>query len=146
MDLTQRPVSDVPLARARGALRWPVAAGLAATAGVLLVAAVDPNESGHYPTCPFLAMSGLYCPGCGSMRAVYDLAHGDLGGAMARNPLTVITLAVALVAYAAWWRSAWRGERRRWVAPAWLLPAVVAVIVGFTVARNVPGWTWLSPA
>ena len=39
---------------------------------------VDPNQPGHYPTDPFLAITGLYCPGCGTLRALHALARGDL--------------------------------------------------------------------
>jgi hypothetical protein len=35
---------------------WTVLAGVAAVAGY--VAAIDPNRPGHYPTCPFLALTG----------------------------------------------------------------------------------------
>ena len=62
-------------------------AGLAAGA---LLYVVDPNQPGHYPTCPFLALTGLYCPGCGALRATHDLLHGDVAGALARNPLAVL--------------------------------------------------------
>jgi hypothetical protein len=145
MLLDQRPAT-VPMARGRGALRLPLLAAGAAAAGVTLLAVVDPNQPGHYPTCPFLALTGLYCPGCGSLRAIHDLAHGDLAGAMARNPLTIFALAGLLVAYAAWARRLWRGDPRRWVAPPWLIYAMFGVIVVFGVLRNLPGWTWLSPA
>ena len=37
--------------------------GRSRAAAVGYVAAVDPNESGHYPTCPFLAVTGLLLPG-----------------------------------------------------------------------------------
>jgi hypothetical protein len=127
-------------------LRHPLYAAAAAVASVSLVAVVDPNQPGHYPTCPFLALTGYYCPGCGSLRAVHDLAHGDLHGALARNPLTVVAVAALVVGYAVWVRRLWRGEPRRWAAPAWLLWALFGVVVVFGVLRNVPGWTWLSPA
>jgi hypothetical protein len=113
---------------------------------VALVAVVDPNEPGHYPTCPLLAMTGLYCPGCGSLRAVHDLAHGDLAGAMARNPLTVVVVGAMLVAYAAWVRRAYLGQPQQWRPQRWMVIALIAVYVGFGVLRNLPGWTWLSPA
>jgi hypothetical protein len=32
------------------------------------------------------------------------------------------------------------------MAPAWLLYALFWAVLAFWVARNVPGWTWLSPA
>ena len=44
------------------------------------------TSPGHYPTCPFLAITGWYCPGCGSLRAVHDLLHGDLAGAVRPQP------------------------------------------------------------
>src|SRR4029078_9764705 len=103
MTLAQRP-APVSLTRGRGALRLPGLVAGAAVASVALLAVVDPNEPGHYPTCPFLALTGFYCPGCGSMRAVHDLVHGDLSGSLARNPMTVVAVAVMLVAYAAWTR------------------------------------------
>jgi hypothetical protein len=31
-------------------------------------------------------------------------------------------------------------------APAWMLYGMFWVIMAFWVARNIPGWTWLSPA
>ena len=129
----------------RGVLR-PAGAVVAVAAGVALVAGVDPNEAGHYPTCPFLAVTGLYCPGCGTLRAVHDLAHGDVLGALARNPLAVVAVGVAMAAVAFWFRRAWLGVPRTRDLPPRVLYAAVVVIVGFTLLRNVPGWTWLSPA
>src|SRR6478752_6842274 len=105
-----RPATPEPRARRRGALRVPGLCALAAVAAVGLVAVVDPNQPGHYPTCPFLALTGMYCPGCGSLRAVHDLAHGDISGALARNPLTVLVLGGLVVAYAAWARRLWLGR------------------------------------
>jgi hypothetical protein len=127
-------------------VRLPVAAAAVAGAVVGTLAVVDPNQPGHYPTCPFLALTGFYCPGCGSLRAIHDLAGGDVGGALARNPMAVLAVGGLLVAYAAWARRLWRGEPRSWLAPPWLLYLMLGAIVAFWVLRNVPGWTWLSPA
>ena len=74
-------------------------AGLAAAAALF---AVDPNEPGHYPTCPFLATTGLYCPGCGALRGIHDLLHGDVAGALARNPMTVIAVPYLILAWFTW--------------------------------------------
>jgi len=53
----------------------------------------NPSD-GHrfYPPCIFNRLTGLYCPGCGSTRAVYHLVHLDLLKAWAQNPLVVIVL------------------------------------------------------
>jgi hypothetical protein len=141
----QRPEAPVAT-RGFGALRAPalaVAGGLAVTT---LLAVVDPNQPGHYPTCPFLAVTGLYCPGCGSLRALHDLAHGDLAGALARNPLTVLALVGLAIGWVLWARRLWRGQPRRWAAPPALLYALLTLVLAFWALRNVPGWTWLSPA
>ena len=36
----------------------------------------DPSDH-FFPRCPFLSMTGLECPGCGSQRAIHALLHGD---------------------------------------------------------------------
>lgn len=110
------------------------------------VAAVDPHEAGHYPGCPSWTLLGVWCPGCGMLRAVHDLAHLDPAGAMARNPLSVPLALGTLVVLVLWTRARWRGRPLGWVLPSWLPFAVGAGLVLFGVARNVPGWTWLSPA
>ncbi len=76
------------LARARAA-REPLAVAALVVVGTAYVAAVDPNEAGHYPTCPFLYLTGYACPGCGTLRAVHDLATGHPVDALQRNPLAV---------------------------------------------------------
>lgn len=135
------------LREGRRALGVPLLWLGAFTAGWVLVAVVDPNEPGHYPTCPLLAATGLYCPGCGTMRALHDLAHGDLAGALARNPLTVLALPVLAWAWLSWVRGRWgTPTTARASVPAWVQWAVAALVVLFGVARNLPGMTLLSPA
>jgi hypothetical protein len=127
-----------------GRLLPPVLVGVTALAGAVLVAVLDPNRPGHYPVCPFLALTGWYCPGCGGLRAVHALLHADPAQALARNPLVVLLLPVLAVAWARWLRRAWRGVRTgQW--PGWMLWAGLAVLVGFGVARNLPGAGWLAP-
>lgn len=117
-----------------------------ALGSVVLLAVLDPNQPGHYPLCPFLAATGFYCPGCGSLRAVHDLAHGDVAAAMDRNPLTVLLVPVLVFAWAAWLA---RLTGRRAPHPTNLPPAAIwwllALVVAFWVVRNLPGMTWLSP-
>ena len=141
----QRPEAPV-VARGLGALRMPALASVGALVATTVVAVVDPNQPGHYPTCPFLAVTGLYCPGCGSLRAIHALAHGDLGGALSRNPLTVIAVVGLAVGWVVWARRLWRGQQRTWAAPPALLYGLLTLVLAFWVLRNVPGWTWLSPA
>jgi hypothetical protein len=130
----------------RRAVLLPLGVAAAALVGAGYVAAVDPNVAGHYPTCPFLAITGLYCPGCGALRAVHALAHGDLVTAMARNPFAVVAVGYFVVTWVLWLDRTVTRRPRRWLAPPWVLYSVLGAILLFWVLRNVPGWTWLSPA
>ena len=52
-----------------------------------------------FTVCILKAFTGIPCPTCGSTRAVGCLAHGDLPGAFAMNPLAAAAL-LALVPWA----------------------------------------------
>jgi hypothetical protein len=130
--------------RAR-AMRNPVLSAAAVLGATAYVGAVDPNQSGHYPTCPFLFLTGRYCPGCGSLRAVHALAHGDLGGAVGLNVLTVLGGVVLTVIWLRWATRSWRGEQRTTVAPPWVHYALLVVLVVFGVVRNLPFGAALAP-
>jgi hypothetical protein len=113
--------------------------------GVALVAAVDPHTSGRYPTCPFHAVTGLWCPGCGGLRAVHDLTHGHLIVALHENVLVVL-LGPTLVV---WWLLARlrRTDRR----PVTLVLStrgalvVAALLAVFALVRNLPFGAALAP-
>jgi hypothetical protein len=134
-----------PATRIPGRAWAPIGSALAAAAAVAAVAVVDPNEPGHYPACPFLLVTGQYCPGCGTLRAVHAMAHGDLGEALARNPLTVAAVPLVLLIWLAWARRAVTGRPRSWAAPGWAIWALGAAVVVFWVLRNLPGFEWLAP-
>lgn len=155
MVLTGAPTAPGPTrgaltrgAATRGARRRlvaPALVGLGAVAGLALVAAVDPNESGHYPTCPFLALTGLTCPGCGTLRALHALTRGDVATGFARNPATMLTLPLLAWVWVAWVSREARGSSRTRMAPAWCLYALAAAELVFWVVRNLPGQQWLAP-
>lgn len=138
---THPPVRTGQLLELRSPL---VTAGLAAAA-VGVVAFVDPNEPGHYPTCPFLALTGQYCPGCGSLRAVHALANGDVTTAVGLNVLTVIAVVALSVIWVRWVRRSWTGARRTSVAPAAMIWTFAVVVVLFGVLRNLPIGAALAP-
>lgn len=130
---------------ARRRLAGPAAVAVATVAGLAFVNQVDPNQAGHYPVCPFLSLTGLFCPGCGTLRALHALTHGDLSTGFARNPLTMLTVPFLLVVWLAWAVRELRGRGRATLAPAWLLYCLAAAQVTFWVLRNLPGFTWLAP-
>lgn len=146
MTLTATPAAAAP-ARGRRlrAVAGPLAVAAAAGAGVAYVAAVDPNEPGHYPTCPFLLVTGWFCPGCGALRTVHALAHADLGEALSLNVLVLAALPLLAAIWGAWLLRAWTGRPRRWAAPGWSLWTMLAVVLGFWVLRNLPPFAVLAP-
>jgi hypothetical protein len=122
-------------ARATG--RW-VLVGVILLAGVLLpLYLIDPTSSAVFPPCPLHRATGLYCPGCGSTRAVHCLLHGDLSGALSKNPLLVIAIPFVVLLYV---RPAWARAK---VVP-W---TVLALVVAYGVMRNVDAFpfTLLAP-
>lgn len=138
---------------------WWMAAGAGLVA---LMFFVDPLTAWFLPRCPLNALTGLYCPGCGSTRALHALAHGDVGAALRFNLLAVAALPVlgvaVLVRWAVWERPSGRDQEAQLAAGS--LPAVggafgdqgplprpqrtawgwalVAVVILFGILRNIP--------
>jgi uncharacterized protein DUF2752 len=127
------------------AMRGPVGAAAGAAAAFAVVALVDPNQPGHYPTCPFLWLTGYDCPGCGSLRAMHALSRGDLGTAVGLNGLTMAVLPVLAFIWLRWARRSWAGAPRPRLAHPAYLWAFLAVVVAFGVVRNLPFGAALAP-
>jgi hypothetical protein len=63
----------------------------------------DPTSSPLFPRCPFYALTGYLCPGCGTQRAIHALLHGNIPAAYHFNALLLIALpyiAILLIAEA----------------------------------------------
>lgn len=137
----------VPRAPRGRAARLALPAGaLAAVAGAFAyVGAVDPNEPGHYPACPLLRLTGLYCPGCGGLRSAHAVVHGDLLAALQANAPAVLGYAALAVLWTVWVARAARGKPLRIDPPSALLWSLGALVLVFTVVRNLPFGGWLHP-
>ena len=116
-----------------------VGLGLLVCAGVVLYA-YNPATATFFPRCPFLVLTGLKCPGCGSQRGLHALLHGDVPLAFHYNALMVLSLPlIFLLLYA----EACRTKRPAFYARVhrsvyiWIYFAAVIV---WSVARNVFGW------
>jgi hypothetical protein len=129
--------------------RWIVAgAALMLFTGAATLLAFEPGESGLFPPCPFHAISGLYCPGCGTLRGLHQLLNGNLLKAIGFNPLMALSL--PFVGYALHSNTVSGLSRRRlpgvFIPAAWIW-MLLGVIVLFWVLRNVPAYpfTVLAP-
>ena len=112
-------------------LRFGLLAGCAVC--VALLYAIDPAKTQVFPPCPFHALTGLYCPGCGSLRALHHVLHGDLRAASGLNPLMVVSIPV-LCLMAAF---------PRWAYRPWVAWSAFAVLLTYGVIRNIPLWPYL---
>lgn len=57
----------------------------------------NPETVGFYPRCPSKMITGYDCPGCGSLRAMHALLHGDPAKAWHFNPAVFAALALLLI-------------------------------------------------
>jgi hypothetical protein len=121
-------------------------------AGAVLAASValhlrDPHQDGSYLFCPWLVLTGTYCPGCGGLRAVNDLTRADLSAALSSNLLFVGSVPLLVLMWGRWFTDRWRGVQRVVDARRGTLwaCAFAGVAVVFWVLRNLPGLEWLAP-
>lgn len=112
---------------------------LAGSAASFAVWFYNPSTAGFFPTCPFHALSGLSCPGCGLTRAFHAFFHGDILTALQFNLMLPIYLLffgylfVSLVLVIA----RGRGLSFKVFSPATVYGFVIVSVV-FAVLRNLP--------
>ncbi|MEU2408832.1 MULTISPECIES: DUF2752 domain-containing protein [Streptomyces] len=126
-------------------LGTPLGILAAVTGAFAYVGTVDPNEPGHYPVCPLLQLTGVFCPGCGGLRSAHAFITGDLGAAFSANAIATAGYFLFAAVWVLWLVRAWRGKPLRMaLAPAWWW-GVGAVLLVFTVVRNLPFGSALAP-
>ncbi|MGW6695747.1 DUF2752 domain-containing protein [Rhodococcus sp. NPDC054953] len=143
---TAKGVVPAPAAaRVRG-LAGPAGLAFAGVAFAVLLRLRDPRMPGAYGFCPFRALTGLWCPGCGGLRAAGHLTNGEVLASLASNPFVAPLALVLVLAWLGWVRRRWRGAGGRMIV---LSPAasvmVLAALGGFTIVRNTPWGSVLAP-
>lgn len=131
----------------RPAVGGVLATGLALGGVAATLAAVDPSELGWLPACPFHALTGWWCPGCGLTRATHHLLSGDLPAALSYHLFVPVVLAAIVVG---WWSTLRASFGRPAVAWPQRLPRGVWVGLGvvlavYSVARNLAPFDALAP-
>ncbi len=136
----------------RRATRWRRIRGPVLLAGGLLVASValhvrDPHQGGSWGLCPWLVLTGTYCPGCGGLRAVNDLTRGELGAAASSNLLLVGAVPLVAFSWGRWLLDRWRDTQRPVSSRRALVLSAGFLLLAltFAVARNTTWGAWLGP-
>jgi hypothetical protein len=98
----------------------------------------------HLPGCPFYQLTGLYCPGCGSTRAIHHLMNFELATAFRCNPMLIIFIPFL---------TAWFGSRALRTFHLWkgavfnVSPkstwALTAIMISWFIVRNLP-FAWFK--
>ncbi len=137
-----RPPSAYPPRTAGGAelpIRWAVCISVVVVAGLTCLFIWNPAGSAFYPRCPLHALTGLHCPGCGTLRALHALTHGRLIEALGLNAFSILAAPLVLCHAV---RSALAAARRRplprLTLPAGAIWALLALVLLYAILRNLP--------
>ncbi len=106
----------------------------------LLYFFLDARETQFFPKCPFHSITGLYCPGCGSQRAISALLHFDLSSALRFNALLVASLPMILYSVYASFMNTFtkvKVQQRLFHSVAFIW-TIAGVVLLFWVLRNLP--------
>ena len=91
-------------------------AAVACVAGLVFLYFNNPQDLSGFPRCPFYALTGYKCPGCGTLRAIHAALHLRFSDALRLNPILFVAV-----------------------------PAMVAMLFSRKFANNViVGWTILA--
>ncbi len=126
---------------------------VAILSSIIVLAAIilyyfNPAGSQLYPSSPFRALTGLYCPGCGSLRAIHQLLHGHFLAALDLNPLMVLATPYLIYSFISYTSPVILGQKipQVYVKPA-LIWLFLKVVLAYWVLRNIPlpPFNWLAP-
>ena len=101
----------------------------------------------HGMRCFFYEMTGFYCPGCGSGRALYAALHGDWKNAFTHN---VLFLPLGLPAVLVFLHELIRLVFPRLClkavfVPQWVAIGCCGVVFSFWILRNISAFAFLAP-
>jgi hypothetical protein len=128
----------------QGSVSLRLGAPLAVAASTTLMCAAiwagDPTTpGGPLPVCPTKALLGIDCPGCGSLRMLYSLMHGNLPAAARFTALGLVAVVLLVWAYLAWTYGRLTGRRiRSWQHQRWSAVVALSLVVVWFVVRNIP--------
>jgi hypothetical protein len=118
---------------------YKIGIGAAAAAVLLLYYFFDARDL-SFPRCPFYLLTNVYCPGCGSQRALSALLHGHVAEALHNNFLLIIFL--PLLAYATF-KNLRTGQPAALFYKPWFVRVILVAVLLFWLLRNLPFYPFL---
>ncbi len=122
-------------------------AAFALSCMTLLYFFLFPLYGQYFPKCIFYNATGLYCPGCGSQRAISALLHLDIADAAHDNLLAIVSIPFLVYAFALYVTGDDAPKRCSLFYSPLFVKFVLAVVICFCIARNIPAYpfTLLAP-
>ncbi|MCY7422756.1 MAG: DUF2752 domain-containing protein [Chitinophagaceae bacterium] len=109
----------------------------------------DARKTTWLPQCPFHLLTGFYCPGCGSQRALSSILHGEFLQALRFNVLLIASLPLLMYSATVMIVNKTTGNHivQKFFYSASFGRIVLIVILAFWFLRNLPffPFTSLSP-
>ncbi|MDR1958048.1 MAG: DUF2752 domain-containing protein [Planctomycetaceae bacterium] len=97
-----------------------------------------PADYGFIPSCPFHTVTGLYCPGCGSMRACHYLLNGHFLWSLRCNPLAMTMLPLIFFLTVRWFWTSFLHRPFPFPYQNALYRGVLVMVILFFLVRNLP--------
>lgn len=115
----------------------------------LLYFFLDARQGGIFPHCPFHSLTGLFCPGCGSQRAISALLHREVVQALSFNFLFVLSLPLVIYSSVVAFANSFTDtpmQQKIFYSPLFVKIFLI-VVIAFGVGRNIPvhPFTLLAP-
>lgn len=95
--------------------------------------------------CPFREATGWDCPACGGTRALGNVLHGQIVGAVHDNVVALFVGVVLLLGFIPGIRASRSGRMFHSLVSDRSPLVWVGLLIAWTLMRNLPGLTWLSP-
>lgn len=95
--------------------------------GLVFLYLYNPQDISVFPRCPFYALTGYKCPGCGTLRAIHALLHFRVAAAFKLNPFLFFSIPVIVGMLAS----------RRLALNVAFARCVLVATVGYWILRNV---------
>lgn len=99
----------------------------------------NPIQYNLFPKCPFYAITGYKCPGCGSQRAIHYLLNFDLPNAWKQNFLLIIAIPYIIIGLIFEYQKYPTPKMLKWRKILYGYKAIIIVfiiVIGFWIIRN----------